>query len=62
MLELLMLSLQLLGLLQRTGCDQTSIQHGLTITDPAQDLSDTHRHTHTHLIDNSDIYTFRLSE
>lgn len=45
MLELLMLSLQLLGLLQRTGCDQTSIQHGLTITDPAQDLSDTHTHT-----------------
>ena len=38
MLELLMLSLELLCLLQGAGGDQTSVQHGLSITDPTQNL------------------------
>lgn len=38
MLELLMLPLQLLRLLQRAGCDEPGIQHGLSVADPAQHL------------------------
>lgn len=42
MLELLVLSLELLCLLQRAGCDEPGIQHRLSIADPAQHLE---RHT-----------------
>lgn len=41
MLKLLMLLLQLLSFLQRAGCDQAGIQHGLAITDPSQHLKHT---------------------
>lgn len=37
-LELFMFSLQLLGLRQGAGVHHAGIQHGLTITDPAQHL------------------------
>lgn len=40
-LELFMLPLQLLGLRQRAGVHHAGVQHGLTITDPAQHLEKT---------------------
>ena len=37
-LELFVLSLQLLSLLERAGCDQTGVQHRLAVANPTQHL------------------------
>lgn len=42
MLKLLVFFLELLSLLQGTGCDEAGVQHGLAITDPTQHLAHTH--------------------